>query len=111
MKDVIPLEKYSQLLALQEKVNLELKELYEENEHLGREYLSSLLVNEIKKLVNRLNSNGWSFGRCSYGGDVNFENSEQTYSDGQEMGQGTILNFRGFSCQVSWEGADKYSKV
>jgi len=46
-------------------------------------------------------------GRVDYGGDINYENGEQTYSDGPEMGQGIVLQFRGFSVQASWEGADR----
>lgn len=40
---------------------------------------------------------------------LTIENSEQTYSDGDEMGNGVILHFHGFSVQVSWEGFDKYA--
>ncbi len=111
MKDVIPLDKYSDLLLLQERINLVLKEAYEANKNHGREYLSTLLINEVEKLVDRLNSEGWNFGCCNYGGDVNFENSEQSYSDGNEMGEGVILDFSGFSCKVTWEGSDKYHKA
>jgi len=110
VEDVVHLDKYSKLLLLQEAINLELKNLYEANKELGRDHLSALLVNEVEYLVDRLNSEGWKFGRCNYGGDINFENSEQSYSDGEEMGVGVILNFLGFSCQVTWEGKDRYQE-
>jgi hypothetical protein len=108
MEDVVSEEKYSEMLALQESVNAELRELFEANKHLGREHLSKLLVKEVANIVNNLNAKGHHFGCADYGGDINYENSEQTYSDGPEMGQGVVLQFRGFSVQVSWEGADKY---
>jgi hypothetical protein len=110
MEDTISSEKYSELLQLQEAINDDLKDLYETNKERGREHLSQLLINEIESLVDRLNSKGWNFGRCNYGGDINFENSEQSYSDGEEMGTGVILNFVGFSCQVTWEGKDRFKK-
>jgi hypothetical protein len=56
MDDVISLNKYSKLLILQEKINLALKEIYVANKELGRDHLSTLLVNEIAKLVERLNA-------------------------------------------------------
>ena len=108
MNDLVSLVRYSELLILQERVNQALKCVYETNRGSGREHLGELLVNEVERIVNKLNAEGWRFGRCSYGGDVNFENSEQIYSDGKEMGDGVILSFCGFSCQVSWAGKDKY---
>lgn len=108
MKDIVSLDKYSKMLLLQNEINAELQALFEANKLRGREHLASLLVNSIEVLVDRLNADGENFGRCSYGGDVDFENSEQTWSDGNTMGEGVILNFIGFSCQVTWEGTDKY---
>lgn len=109
MKDLVPLEKYSKMLAIQEIINKELHVLFEENKHKGREHLSTLLVNSIDAIVGKVNIEGENFGPCSYGGDVNFENSEQSWSGGKVQGEGVILNFVGFSCQVSWEGSDKYA--
>jgi len=108
MKDIVSSERYSGLLQLQEAINSELKNLYEANKEHSRDHLSKLLVSEIESLVDRLNSKGWQFSRCNYGGDINFENSEQSFSDGEEMGTGVVLSFIGFSCQVAWEGKDKY---
>ena len=107
MKDTVSEELYSQLLALQERVNAELRELFEANRHLGREHLSGILVNEVEHLVENLNAEGHNFGRADYSGDTAYENSEQTYSDGPQIGQGVVLKFRGFSMQVSWEGTDR----
>jgi hypothetical protein len=110
MKDIVPLEKYLKVLTLQNEINAELKLLFEQNMHKGREHLSGLLADSIDALVNRLNSEGESFGPCSYGGDMDFENSEQAWSDGKTKGKGVMLNFVGFSCQVTWEGSDKYAE-
>jgi hypothetical protein len=110
MKDIATDEIYSEMLVLQKIINAELKFLYEKNKSAGREYLSEVLVSEVENIVDRLNENGGSFGRNDYRGDINFENSEQIYSNGKEMGVGVILHFRGFSVQVYWEGADKYEK-
>ena len=110
MEDKVSLERYSEMLILQEKINKELQGLFEDNKHKGREYLSSLLVNSVDAIVKRINSEGGSFGPCSYGGDIDFENSEQSWSDGKTQGEGVILDFVGFSCQVTWKGSDKYPK-
>jgi len=96
------------MLKLQEQLNRELTEAFESSKHLGREKLASSLVVLVEEIVDRLNSEGWKFGLVDYGGDVTFEYSEQTFSDGAEMGYGTILKFYGFSCQVCWSGRDKY---
>jgi hypothetical protein len=111
MEDIVTEEKYSQILALQENINAELREIYESNKHLGREHLSKMLVNEVEKLIDRLNAEGSNFGCADYSGDINYENSEQTYSDGKEMGTGVVLHFRGFSVQAVWEGTDRYYQV
>ena len=108
MKDVVSEEKYSEMLALQESVNAELRDLYEANRHFGRERLSELLVNEVEDIVERLNTEGHQFGRAEYSGDLDFENSEQVFSDGPQMGAGVVLHFCGFSVQASWVGTDKY---
>lgn len=110
MDDVVNPEKYKKMLALQVSINEELTSLYEEHYSKGREHLSKLLVNQVEKLVERLNERGANFGCTDYGGDIDFENSEQTYSDGEKMGQGVVLYFRGFSCQVRWEGKDRYTE-
>ena len=62
-------------------------------------------------MVEKINSEGYNFGCSSYGGDINYENSEQSYSDGKEMGTGVTLNFVGFSVQVTWQGTDRYTKI
>jgi len=106
MSATISLDKYSDLLSLQERINFTLKGLYESNKSIGRDKLGELLIDEVEKLVDTLNSEGYSFGRSSYGADINFENSEQSYSDGKEMGGGVTLNFTGFTCQVIWNSRD-----
>ncbi|MGY8768761.1 MAG: hypothetical protein ACKVH8_10100 [Pirellulales bacterium] len=108
MQDIVSEEKYSELLALQERVNAKLRQLFEANKHIGREYLSKILVNEVESIVKHLNAEEHNFGRADYSGDINYENSEQTYSDGQKIGEAVVLHFCGFSVQASWSGADKY---
>jgi len=95
---------YSDILHLQKIVNSELKYLYEKHKSRGRELLATILLTEIEEIIERLNENGYSFGRLDYSGDINFENSEQTYRNGKEMGSGIILHFHGFSVQAYWEG-------
>lgn len=108
MKDIITEEKYSQLLELQKRLNLELQELFASNKAKGRNHLAKILVNSIEDIIEKLNSEGNKFGCCDYSGDINYENSEQIYSDGEKMGTGVVLHFRGFSVQVFWDGSDKY---
>lgn len=107
MKDAVTEENYGEILRLQKNINSELECLFEKHKAKGREYLATILVYEVEKIVDRLNENGSSFGRADYSGDINFENSEQTYSNGKEMGTGIILHFRGFSVQAYWEGTDR----
>ncbi|WLQ14382.1 hypothetical protein O5O45_00340 [Hahella aquimaris] len=109
MEDKVELGDYSKILALQEYINSRLRDTYESNKDKGRENLSKFLVDFVEALVDELNANGHSFGRCDYSGDVNFENSEQQYSDGEEMGCGVLLHFHGFAVKASWEGRDKYA--
>jgi len=83
-------------------INDDLTQHFESNRALGREHLASTLIEKVENLVSNLDSVGYSFGRVDYGGDINFENSYQTFSNGEEMMTGIILEFQGFSCNVSW---------
>ena len=98
-------KRYASILLLQEELNSELRNFFESNMDKGREFLSSVLVDKIESIVEDLNTKGFNFGRCDYAGDINYEDSEQIYSNGQTMGTGTILHFHGFSVQVSWANA------
>jgi|SRR5690554_5220067 len=109
MGDKVEIGNYSKILALQESLNSRLRDAYESNKDRGREYLSKFLVDYVESLVDELNAEGYNFGRCEYGGDVDFENSEQLYSDGGKMGIGVLLHFHGFAVMASWEGRDKYA--
>ena len=109
MNDKVKPQRYTQILELQKELNIQLQEAYELNKTKGREHLGGFLISYIEKLVNELNEGDHDFGRCSYDGDINFENSEQTYCDGRVMGTGVILHFHGFSVLASWEGYDRYS--
>ena len=90
------------LKHLEENINVELRRLFETHKLRGPEYLARSLVNWVEELVERLNKSGYSFGRDDYGGDIDYERSEQTWSDGEEMGEGVILTFKGFACKVEW---------
>ena len=94
------------LANLKESINRELRKQFEENKSKGREYLADLLVNFVEGYVYEfLNKSGYSFGRISYSGDINFEDSEQIFSDGERECTGIILTFCGFSCEVEWVDA------
>ena len=59
-------------------------------------------MNWVEELVERLNNSGYSFCRDDYAGDIDYERSEQTWSDGDEMGEGVVLTFKGVACKVEW---------
>ncbi|WP_041522221.1 hypothetical protein [Gilvimarinus agarilyticus] len=98
-------EKYSSILKLQAELNSELRAFFESNKNRGREFLSSALIEKVESMVEALNSKSFQFRRCDYGGDINYEDSEQYYSSGQEMGAGIVLHFHGFAVQASWSNA------
>ena len=102
MKNRIDLEYYSNLLILQKELNTELQQIFEKNKTNPSIDLSKLLIVSIEYIVARLNSTGYSFGRIDYSGDIHFEKSEQSWSDGNEFESGGVLHFHGFSCQVSY---------
>ena len=108
MKYTATENKYSEILELQKGLNLELQELFESNKSKGRDKLVKTLANSVEEMVDNLNKESYKFGLCDYSGDMNYENSEQTYSDGEEMDTGVILHLWGFSIQAYWEGIDKY---
>ena len=54
MKDIVSEEKYSQMLELQKRLNLELQELFESNKDKGREHLAKVLVNGVEDIVEKL---------------------------------------------------------
>ena len=95
-------ENISEMLALQEKINLGLQELFDANKHHGREFLAGLLVNEVERIVEALNENGRSFARAEYSGDNDYENSEQIYTEGSRLGDGVTLNFAEFNVRVTF---------
>ena len=109
MKDTVSIANYIELLEIQKNLNKQLRNDFESEKFKGREHLASFLVNRVEQLVDELNEQGHRFGRCDYSGDINFENSEQTYSNGKSMGEGAILHFHGYSVLAYWEGRDKYA--
>lgn len=109
MRDIVSNERYSEMLEIQEELNHKLRRDFECEKVHGRAHLARFIAERVGALVDELNSSGYSFGPCDYSGDINFENSEQTFCNGAEMGEGIILHFHGYSVQVSWEGRDKYA--
>jgi len=91
------------LAQIERSINDELMAHFETHRSQGRAHLAETLVNKVEDIMSYLNSAGYAFGRVDYGGDINYENSEQTWSNGQEMSTGIILEFRGFSCKASWQ--------
>jgi hypothetical protein len=108
MRDIASNEHYFEMLKIQEELNHKLRSDFENEKAHGREHLVRFLTERVNALVDELNTSGYSFGPCDYSADINFENSEQTFSNGAEMGEGIILHFHGYSVQVSWEGSYKY---
>ena len=90
-------EKYSEIIAIQERLNNELRGLFECNKDRHRDYMAGLLVSEVERIVDELNTSGHNFGRVDYDGDNNYERSEKIYSDGEKMGTGVVLKFLGVS--------------
>ena len=97
-------DKYKELLELQERINEKLQKSFIQNMDKSSDFLSAYLIRLVENITEELNrESDYNFGRCDYSGDVNYQNSEQTYSCGEKMGKEVILHFHGFSVQVSWE--------
>lgn len=109
MKNIASNDDYSEMLRIQEELNYKLRCNFENEKVHGRAHLARFLTERVNLLVDELNNSGHTFGPCDYSGDKNFENSEQTFSNGAAIGEGIILHFHGYSVQVFWEGSDKYS--
>lgn len=90
------------MAQLEQSINAELAVVFESNRARGREHLARILIDRVDGIVDELDAAGHSFGRVDYGGDINYENSEQTWGNGAVMGAGVILEFLGFSCKVRW---------
>lgn len=80
----------------------ELNRAFEQCRSLERPCIASALIEKVESVVEQLNAAGYSFGRIDYGGDVKFEDSYQTFSSGERMGTGIVLEFQAFACKVSW---------
>lgn len=94
--------RYSSVLKLQSELNRQLFEYYEEIQYQDSTFVAKALIAKVERLVDELNDRGYNFGRIDYGGDIDFEKSEQWFSNGKKMGTGIIIHFRGFSAQVIW---------
>ena len=95
---------YLKILKLQDSINRELMTEYQNNIDKDNQFLAERIIKKVEEIIDNINSKyGYNFGRCDYSGDINYQDSEQTYSNGKEMGSGIILHFHGFSVQASWE--------
>lgn len=91
------------LAGLQDFINGQLQMLYLDNKAGGDKHLAGVLVNWVEDFAtDGLEALGYRFARIDYGGDVDYRNSTQDFSDGAHFGTGIILEFRGFHCAVSW---------
>lgn len=94
--------RYVAMLELQSELDLELKKHFEEFKDRGRETLARALIEKVESIVEELNARNYRLGRIEYSGDRNYEDSEQWFGNGADMGAGLVLHFHGFSVQVSW---------
>jgi hypothetical protein len=83
-------------------INRELRSHYDQSKAKGREHLAMALLEKVNGIIQTLNDNHYDLGCIDYSGDRNYENSEQLYCNGDEMGTGLILHFRAYACDVSW---------
>jgi hypothetical protein len=98
--------RYQAILELQEEINKCLKEHYVISRNQGRKYLASTVITKVEDIVKELNQNHYDLYSIDYGGDINYENSEQWYRNGPETGQGLVIHFLGFTSQVSWDSVN-----
>jgi len=110
MKDIVSINKYLDILSLQNKLNNQLLVCFTRNLDKGREKLADILIVKIDSLIEQLDKEGFHFIQSDYSGDINYENSEQTFSNDKKMGTGICLHFHGFTVQVYWVGNDKFYK-
>ncbi len=96
-------ERYSAALDLQKELNSYLQSQFENNKSKDREHLASHIISLVESIVDKLNDVGYKLGRSDYGGDINYEQSEQWYSNGPKIGGGLNIHFLGFTAQVEWD--------
>jgi hypothetical protein len=89
--------------VLQAALNKELRKNYRSVKRQSREEIAHYLVKRVGEIVDELNASDYSLGSIDYGGDINFENSYQFFSNKLSPGNRLILHFIGFSCNVHWE--------
>ena len=89
---------YKHLLEIQRFLNLELYNLFIEKGSSDRRSLANALIEKVESLIDEINNYGYNLHRADYSGDINYENSEQTYSN-----KSLTIQFRGYSAQVSWD--------
>lgn len=87
---------------LSRSINRQMVELFKRERPSGSGHLAAVLVDWIEDTVEDLNQAGYRFGRVDYDGDIRFDHSGQTWSNGERMGTGIVLEFVGFACKVAW---------
>ena len=95
--------RYSAMLDLQREINRNLREHFEDCKSKDPITIARSLVSRVEFIVDELNKCGYRLARSEYGGDIDYENSEQWYCNGPEMGTGLHIHFLGFTAQVYWE--------
>ena len=98
--------RYQAILDLQAEINKCLKEHYEVSRTQGRKYLATTVITKVENIVHELNQNYYDLYSIDYGGDINYEDSEQWYRNGPETGEGLVIHFLGFTAQVSWDSVN-----
>ena len=91
------------IVQLQSSINDELKFYFEKAQSEDRNFIATYLIEKVEALVEELNEKTYDLGRIDYGGDIDYENSEQTYSNKLDGPDRITLEFIGFFCTVSWE--------
>ncbi|MFD2168064.1 hypothetical protein ACFSJY_17545 [Thalassotalea euphylliae] len=89
---------YEFLLELQQYLNNELLDCFRSINNESREKISRDLITKVEHLIEQINQHGYGLYRADYSGDINYENSEQTYCN-----KNLNIHFHGFTAQVSWD--------
>ena len=89
---------YEFLLELQQFLNKELFDFFLDVKSESRERISRDLIKKVEQLTEQINEYGYNLYRADYSGDVDYENSEQTFCN-----KSLNIHFHGFTAQVSWD--------
>lgn len=89
---------YEFLLELQQFLNKELFDFFQLLKDESRDKISRDLIAKVEHLTDQINEYGYELYRADYSGDINYENSEQTYCN-----KSLNIHFHGFTAQISWD--------